>query len=196
MVRSFPGGDRLHRSVLICTCLLLATAFGHPPLPKNINPGAITAGRRFRAVLRAQADQSLERQPARSRLDLSDRRRQQVLLQPARGRRRDVCARQEQLDRRAGCRHGQGDLDLLARARHYRHHQPRHQLLGEQGPLGPAPALRGNHFLRAIDARTGKPIPYVRQRRQRRSEGRAGPRSEDASRWCNPSRPGASSRIC
>ena len=44
------------------------------------------------------------------------------------------------------------------------HHQPRHQLLGEQRPHRPAPAVRRNHLLQAIDARTGKPIPIVWRR--------------------------------
>ena len=42
-----------------------------------------------------------------------------LLLQPPGRRRRDVRPRAEQLDRRAGCRHRQGDLDLRGRPRHH-----------------------------------------------------------------------------
>ena len=115
---------------------------------------------------------------ARSRLDLPDRRRPQVLLQSADGRRRPVRAREEQLDRRARRRHRQGNLDLCDDARAVDHHQPRHQLLGEQGRPERRLLFCANHALRAIDAQTGKAIATFGDNGARRSEGGARSRSE------------------
>ena len=56
--------------------------------------------------------------------------------------RRHVRPGQEQLHRGPGRRNRQGDLGPRSGPRNDDHHEPRHQLLGEQGPLRPAPALR------------------------------------------------------
>ena len=48
---------------------------------------------------------------------------------------------------------------------HGPHHEPRHQLLGERGPLGPPAACsRSSQFLQALDARTGDADSDVRRR--------------------------------
>ena len=138
-------------------------------------------GRRgFGAVLRAPADQSRERESTGGRLDLPDRRRPQVFVQPARGRWADVRAGEEQLDRRAGCGHRQGDLDAIRRTRRPRSSPTAESTTGRARTAATAACCSArNHSLRAIDARTGKAIAIVRRERPRRPEGRAGPRSED-----------------
>ena len=103
----------------------------------------------------------------------SDRRQQPVLLQPPRRRRRHVRARQEQLDRRARRRHRQGDLDSYAAGRHAGSSPTAASTTGRARTAPTAGcSSASNHFLRAIDARTGKPITIVRQPAARRSEGR------------------------
>ena len=108
--------------------------------------------------LRARADQPFQRQKAAGCVDLSNRRRFQVSLQPGCRRRCDVCSRKEQLDRRARCRHGQGNLDPRKPPRP--HHYARHQLLGKQRPVGPAPAVLEQQ-LPAGDRRQHRPVHYV-----------------------------------
>ncbi len=115
----------------------------------------------------------------------------QLRLQSARRRRRDVRARPAQRDRRA--RRGDRKADLGARRRGRQPGQPRHQLLGEQGPIGPAADLRRGrraardrraHRDADHDLRRRRPRRHARRDRSVRSAARAA-RRDASSRTCS-----------
>ena len=182
----------MHRSLLVCTCLISTAAFGQTYQTwRDYSGGADSA--QYSALRQINRSNVGQLQIA---WNYPNRRRSEVLLQPDHGRRPDVCAGEEQLHRRAGRPHRQRDLDLYARPRDQAHHQSRHQLLGEQGPLRPPPAVRQQPLPARHRRAHRQADSVVRRRRPRRSETRPRPRSQDASPWCNPPRPAASSRTC
>ena len=114
MVWTFPGGDVLNRFVLICS-LILTGAFAQD---RQYTSWRDYAGSADSAQYpdSAQVNRSNVSSVA-GRLDLPDRRRQEILLQSDRHRWTDVCDGQEQFHRRPGCRDRKRDLDVLARPR-------------------------------------------------------------------------------
>ena len=136
--------------------------------------------RRFRAILRTPADSAHQRQPVAGCLGLRDGGWREVRLQSDRHRRVDVCAGKGQHDRRAECRDGQGSVGVFARPGHEDYHQPGDQLLGEQGPLRPPPAVC-QQPLPASDRCADRQAHIVVWRGgQRRFERGAGTRRPDA----------------
>ena len=119
------------------------------------------------------------------------RRRARLSVQSDHRRQRHVRAGEEQLAGRHRRGHAQGIVDPRQPARH---HQSRHQLLGEQGPQRPAVAVRDRRYS-AGHRRAHRQIdPLVRQERTGRSERGAGTRSADDPACRARRRRGASSR--
>ena len=123
-------------------------------------------------VHEARSDHQGERQQAAGGLDLSHRGQHVVSVQPGHRRQRDVRAGEGQLPGGAGRHHRQGDLDSREPARHL---DPRHQLLGKQGPHG-SPADFPDQSLHRRDRRADRQVdPDLRDQRPGRSA--RGPRA-------------------
>ena len=103
-----------------------------------------------------------------------DRRRTRLPVQPHHRRQRHVRAGQEQLAGGHRRGHAQGTVDPRQPARH---HQSRHQLLGEPRSQGPPPAVRARGHAAGHRCAHRQIHPVVRQERRRRSARRPGPRS-------------------
>ena len=133
----------------------------------------------FGVLFDAQTDQPIERDRARSGLDLQGRREQPAPLQPDRRRRCHVRVGKGSRDR--GARRGHGKAALGVRPRSAvpaRHHRPGHQLLGEQGSIAAPAALRRRRVPAGGRRADRQADSVLRQRRQSRSPRRSRPRSE------------------
>ena len=94
-------------------------------------------------------------------------------------RRRDLRSGEIQLHRRPGRRYRQRDLDPHARSAAPASSRTAASTIGKAKTGRTGGCCSRPIIAASIDARTGKPIASLRQERPRRSEGRAGPRSED-----------------
>jgi quinoprotein glucose dehydrogenase len=89
--------------------------------------------------------------------EIFDGRREQVFVQSVGGRRMDVRAGAQEHDRRAGRGDRKGTLKRI-RGGHDGHYAPRHELTESKDRSERRILFSSNHYLRAIDALSGKPV--------------------------------------
>ena len=191
-----PGGDRLHRSILDSRLPLMYRRIRAGPSIHHL--ARLRRQRRFRAILRARADQSLERRasskspgPTRPATagSTSSIRSWSMSVMYVLGKNNSIVA----LDAATG-------KEIWTYAPGAGHQRSSPIAASTIGRARTAPTAAccsaSNHFLRAIDARTGKADPVVRRWRQRRSESRDWAAIPRRFRWCSPPRRAACSKTC
>ena len=189
------GVERRDHDTLQSFFLLPALWPSRSPLPELER---LRRRRRFRAVLRASQIDSLERRANWKSPGLIRPATAASTLQSPRGRRRDVCAGEEQLHRRAGRRHRQRNLDATRPPPTRRSSPIAASTIGRArtAPTGACCSAQQSFSAGASMRAPASRFASFGDERRRRSEGRSGPRSEERSRWCNPPRRAACSRIC